>query len=467
MRLASRFSPGRMVVATFAITIAIGTILLMLPIAHTGAPPWPAPQDVSKDAHIPATFGPQIAGGAPLSVALFTATSACSVTGLIVVDTASYWTTFGQVVLLVLMQIGGLGTMTVAALVAIAIARRLGLHQRALTAASTGELNLGDVREVVVRITVIAAICEVGAALIMVARLAWLGEAWPRAVGHGLFFAISAFNNAGFSPYPDSLMQYATDGWIILPISALIIIGGLGFPVLMELRRRWQLPARWTMNTRLVLFGTLMLTLGAWVIMAIAEWRNDATIGKMPLTGKLLASLFAAISPRTAGFNSIDIASQHDVTWLTTDLLMFVGGGPAGTAGGIKVTTALCIFFIVLTEVRGERAVNVFGKRLDRNVHRQALTVVSLSAAAILLGTTVLMSVSVFGLDRSLYEAISAFSTVGLSTGITPRLPISAQGLLIGFMFIGRIGPLTVATALALRRKRRRYEYPKERPLIG
>ncbi|MDO5727021.1 MAG: potassium transporter TrkG [Bowdeniella nasicola] len=467
MRLASRFSPGRMVVATFAITILIGSALLMLPVARTGADAWPLEAGLDQAHSIPATVGPQLSGGAPLSVALFTATSACSVTGLIVVDTSSYWTGFGQVVLLILMQIGGLGTMTIAALVAMALARRLGLRQRALTAASAGELNLGDVRDVVVRITVIALTCEITAAVILALRLAWRGEQWATAIGHGIFFAISAFNNAGFSPLANSLMPYATDGWIILPISALIIIGGLGFPVLVELRRRWRMPQRWSLNTRLVLLGTVMLTIIGWVVMAIAEWTNEATIGQFSTGGKLLASFFSALSPRTAGFNSVDIAAQHDVTWLTTDLLMFVGGGPAGTAGGIKITTALCIFYIVLTEVRGERAVNILGKRLDRNVHRQALTVVSLSAAAVLSGTVILMSVSVFGLDRSLYEAISAFSTVGLSTGITARLPLSAQFMLIIFMFVGRIGPLTVATALALKRGHRRYEYPKERPLIG
>lgn len=465
MSLVRAARPGQFIVGAFLATILTGTLLLMLPVARTGAPGWEsfsgfAPYD-------PPSFGPSFGQGAPLSVALFTATSATSVTGLIVVDTATYWSGFGQAVLLMLMQIGGLGTMTIAALVAIVIARRLGLHQRTLTAAATGELHLGDVRSVIVRIAILAVLAELIAAAVMATRFLLIGQEPTTAVFHAVFLAISAFNNAGFAPFTDSLISYAADPAIILPISALIITGGLGFPVLVELRRRFRSPHRYSLNTRIVLVGTTLLLGGGWLAMAVMEWRNPATLGTHPVGTKLLMAWFSSVSPRTAGFNSVDIAGQYDVTWLVTDLLMFVGGGPAGTAGGIKVTTALVIAFIVVTEIRGERAVNALGRRLSRSVHRQALTVAALSALAVLIVTMGLMALTPANLDRALFEAISAFATVGLSTGITPSLPGSAQLLLIVLMFIGRLGPVTVAAALALSRRKKLYEYPKDRPLIG
>lgn len=460
MSLVRAARPGQFIVGAFVATILLGTLLLMLPVARTGAPGWPTGVE-------PPVLGPAIGRGAPLSVALFTATSATSVTGLIVVDTATYWSGFGQAVLLVLMQIGGLGTMTIAALVAIVIARRLGLHQRSLTAAATGELHLGDVRLVIVRIATLAVLAQAVGTALMALRFLVLGQDPGTAVYHALFLAISAFNNAGFAPYTDSLIGYGADAAIILPVSALIILGGLGFPVLIELRRRFRMPRRYSLNTRLVLVGTALLLAGGWLAMAVLEWRNPDTLGGRPLGTKLLLSWFASVSPRTAGFNSVDIAGQYDVTWLVTDLLMFVGGGPAGTAGGIKVTTALVIAYIVVTEIRGERAVNALGRRLSRSVHRQALTVAALSALAVLIVTMGLMILTPADLDRSLFEAVSAFATVGLSTGITAELPGAAQGLIIVLMFIGRLGPVTVAAALALSRRTKLYEYPKDRPLIG
>ncbi|MDO5701130.1 MAG: potassium transporter TrkG [Bowdeniella nasicola] len=457
--------PGQLIVAAFLTTIVVGTVLLMLPLARTGAPAWVLADGSASG--LPATIPVSIGSGAPLSVALFTATSASSVTGLIVVDTATYWSPFGQVVLLCLMQLGGLGTMTIAALVAILVARRLGLAQRSWAAASTGDLHLGDVRDVVVRIVRWALIAELAAAFVLFVRFLFLGYDTPRAAGHALFLAISAFNNAGFSPYADSLMAFSGDPLVILPISALIITGGLGFPVLRELRTRVLPSRRWSMNTKLVVLGTCAFIVAGWLAIALAEWNNPDTLGPLSLPHRLLAAFFTAISPRTAGFNSIDIATQYDVTWVMTDMLMFVGAGPAGTAGGIKITTALVLLYIVWTEVSGERSVEILGRRLDRAVHRQAITVITLSAIAVLTVTFAIMIRTAFGLDRALFEAVSAFATVGLSTGITPHLPVSIQLVLAALMFIGRMGPLTIATALALRKRTRLYEYPKERPLIG
>lgn len=357
--------------------------------------------------------------------------------------------------------------MTLASLVALAMARRLGMRQKNILLASTGELHPGQVKETIQRIVLWALSFQVVGAIVMAVHLYSIGEPVKRAVGHGIFLAISAFDNAGFAPYTDSLISHAGDPLIILPISALIITGGLGFPVLIELRRRFMCPRRWNLTTRLTIAGTLSLIMGGWIAISLAEWNNLDTIASKSAGYKILATFFAAISPRTAGFNSMDISAQHDITWMITDMLMFIGGGPAGTAGGIKVTTLLVIVALVRAEVRAERSASAFGRRIEADVPRQALTVVVLSGIAVILVTTLLMAFDPWGLDQAGYEAISAFATVGLSTGITPHLSIASQTCIGGLMLIGRLGPLTVATALALRSHRKLYDLPTERPLIG
>lgn len=456
--------PARASVVALAGLISLGTLLLMLPISRTGAQPWPnGPSAVLA--------GPALDGGAPLSAAFFTATSASCVTGLIVVDTQTYWSTFGHVVLTFLMEVGGLGTMTFGALMAVFIADRLNLRQRLVIASVTGLVSTREVAGIVRRIVVYSLACQLVFAIPMCLNLLWRGESVSVAVGHALFFAVSAFNNAGFSLYTDSLMSFATDPFILLPISALIIIGGLGFPVWIEFRRalkeRGQALVRFSLNTRLVLFGTTLLLLGGWAAIALLEWNNKGTMASLSVPGKLLLSFFTAVSPRTAGFNAMDIAAQSDVTWLVTDFLMFIGGGPAGTAGGVKITTALVLFFMMLTEVRAGRAVHLFGSRIGRSVHRQATTVLVLAFSIVAVCTGIMMLLTEYSMDKSIYEVISALGTVGLSTGITPTLPISAQVMLTILMFFGRVGPVSIATALAIKPEVRRFELPKERPLIG
>jgi len=257
------------------------------------------------------------------------------------------------------------------------------------------------------------------------------------------------------------------DPFICLPIAAAIILGGLGFPVIMQLRKEFRRPLHWTMNTKLVLWGTVVLLTGGTVYLTVIEWSNPKTLGTLDPAARILAGFFQSVQTRTAGFNSIDIGAMHDASWFGMDILMFIGGGPAGTAGGIKVTTFAVLFFIMLTELRGEGAVNIFGKRLSRAVHRQAITVVLIAVAAVVVGTSALLLITDSTLDRVLFEAVSAFGTVGLSTGITTELPAAAKLVLILLMFLGRLGPLTLGTAIALRERRVLYELPKERPAIG
>ena len=436
--------PSQVVVLGFAAAIAVGTMLLMLPISKQGP------------------------GGANFVDALFTATSAVCVTGLTSVDTLLYWTPFGQVVIMLLIQFGGLGIMIFASLIGLVLARKLSVRSRVNTASEAKATGFADVRGLVkgiVKITFTIELC--------VFVLLWLrfmfgyGYAVGEAAWHASFLAVSSFNNAGFALYSDNLMGFVADPWICLPIAFSIILGGLGFPVIMQLRKEFRRPLHWTMNTKIVLWATVVLLVAGTLYITVIEWSNPATLGALDPVSRVLAGFFQSVQTRTAGFNALDIGAMHPSTWFGMDILMFIGGGPAGTAGGIKVTTFAVLFFIMLTDLRGDGAVNIFGKRLSRAVHRQEITVVLIAVAAVITGTVALLLLTEYSLDRVLFEAVSAFGTVGLSTGITPELPDAAKIVLVLLMFLGRLGPLTLGTAIVLRERPVLYELPKERPAIG
>jgi trk system potassium uptake protein len=250
-------------------------------------------------------------------------------------------------------------------------------------------------------------------------------------------------------------------------VCVLVIAGGLGFPVLFEFRRAWRTPRRWTLHTKIVTSMTVLLLLLGTAMFLVLEWTNPRTLGPMSVAGKLVAGFFQGVQPRTAGFNSINTGALNPETLLGTDVLMFIGGGSAGTAGGIKVTTFAVLLFVIITEIRGDQSVTAFGRRLPREAQRQALTVALLAVAVVVGSTGLLLLDTDFTLDQVLFEVISAFATVGLSTGITAQISTEGQLLLIALMFLGRLGPVTLASALALRSHPRLYELPQERPIIG
>jgi trk system potassium uptake protein TrkH len=439
-----RLHPAQVIFGVFAAATLAGTGLLALPIAKNGQ------------------------GGASGIEALFTAVSALAVTGHVIVDTPTYWTPFGQVVILLLIQLGGLGVMTFATFVGVVVVRRLSFRSRLNTATETKAPGLDDVRGLVLGVVKVSLVIEAVVALVLALRFAFTyGYAPGEAIWLGVFHGVSSFNNAGFALFSDSMIGFVSDPVISLALCGSIILGGLGFPVILELRKRYRLPRQWSMNTRLVLAFTVgLLVIGAVFITAL-EWNNPATLGALPWHERILAGFFQSVQTRTAGFNSVDISQLHGATLLGMDTLMFIGGGPAGTAGGIKVTTFGVLLFILIAEVRGDGVVNVFGKRLSRAVHRQAIAVVLASVALVVASTIAIMLISGLDLDRVLFEAISAFGTVGLSTGITASLPVPAQLILVLLMFLGRLGPITFATALALRPRSILYQLPKERPIIG
>jgi potassium uptake TrkH family protein len=432
------------VVAAFAAAILVGTALLSTPAAVAGP------------------------GTAPIPTALFTATSAVTVTGLTTVDTATYWSPFGQAVMLALVQVGGLGIVTSATLLLLAVSRRLSLRTRLTTQVETHARDLGGSRRLVLFIVAFSLAMEALIAAFLVGRL-WIGLDQPfgTALWEGTFYGVEAFNDAGFSLYSDNLIGFATDGWFLIPIAVGVIVGGLGFPVWLELRQRPRSPSRWSLHTKLTLLTTAaLLALGFGAITAF-EWDNPLTLGAESPAGRLLGGFFAAVMPRTAGFNAVDYTDMGAESLLVTDMLMFAGGGSASTAGGIKVTTLAILFLIVWAELRGERQVLAFGRSINPAVLRQALTVVIISVNAVVAATFAIIVTNGADLSSAFFECISAFSTAGLSVGLAPRLDDAGQAILIALMFLGRVGPLSLGVALILRERERLFTHPEERPLVG
>jgi potassium uptake TrkH family protein len=437
-------SPVRVVPLGFAGAIVLGALLLLLP----------ASRGESTD-RVSAT------------VALFHATSAVCVTGLSSVDTPVYWSTFGHAVILVLVQVGGIGIATLTALLGIVVARRMGLRSRLTAAAGSGVLEIGTVRSVVTNVGRIFLVCEgVLAAVLSLRFLLHYDEPPARAVWLGVFHAVSAFNNAGFALFSDNLVGFAGDAWITVPIMTGVVLGGLGFPVIVEVLRRTRVRL-WSINTRLILIATAALLVSGAALIGALEWDNPATLGSLPPGDRVMNAVFMSVTPRTAGFNTVDYGAVEDAGLLATTALMFIGGGSASTAGGIKVGTVAVLVLAIWAEARGQEDTAAFDRRIDGGTVRQALAVSGLYATQIIVGTIVLLEVADAGLTRSLFEVVSATGTVGLSANLTPVLPEPALWVLTACMYLGRIGPATLVAALALSSRKRLYRLPPGRPLIG
>ena len=405
---------------------------------------------------------------ASLLTAFFTATSAVCVTGLAVVDTGTYWSGFGQGVILALLQLGGFGMMASASLLGRIIYRRMRLRSQVLVQAETHSLALGDSRRILKLILGVTVVVELIATLWLSLRFHYAyGMDWPQACWQGLFHAVSAFNNAGFSTWGDSLTGFGADLQILAPVALAIIIGGLGFPVLYELIVARPNRYRHSLHTTLTLWGTAGLLLVGTIALLIAESGNPQTLGPMGWGERVLAAAFASVSARTAGFNTIDMSTLTMESLALHYLLMFIGGGSAGTAGGVKVTTFLILLLIVWSEIRGDRDVEFDGRRVSSSVQRQALTILVLSAGAVSTAVLVIIPMTTLPFEKVLFEVISAYATVGLSTGITAQLPPAGQTVLIVLMFVGRVGIVTFAAAMAMKSGRRGYRYPKEKAIVG
>ncbi|WP_418274897.1 TrkH family potassium uptake protein [Isoptericola jiangsuensis] len=445
----AREYPARLAMTVFAAVITLFTLLLL--------PPWAT-----------ASGRP-----APFVDALFTAVSAVCVTGLTVENTADYWSDYGHVVILVAIKVGGLGVMTIASLVGLAVSRRIGLTQKLLTASETktGTTSLGQVGELIKLIIVVSVAIELSIALILFPRLVAIGDSVGGAAWHALFYGVSAFNNAGFVPTSDGLVPHASDWFVVVPVCLAVFIGALGFPVMLNLLQARRQGRRWrrylSLHTKLTVTTSVVLLATGFVVIGLMEWSNPDTLGGQDLHTKFLSALTASVMPRSGGFSTFDVGQMYGETWLVTDALMFVGGGSASTAGGIKVTTLAVMLLAILAEARGDADIDVYGRRIPRDTLRLSIAVVFIGATMVLASCIALVRMTEFSLAPILFEVISAFATVGLSTGITPDLPDAAKYWLCGLMYLGRIGTISVLGALALRDRRRVIRFPEERPIIG
>jgi trk system potassium uptake protein TrkH len=426
--------------------IALGTVLLSLPISASSGT-WTPPLD-----------------------ALFTATSAVCVTGLVVVDTATYWNGFGQLVIMLLVQAGGFGFMLSSTLLLLLLVRkRTGLRDRVLVQQSLGAPQLGNVTTLVRRVAIFTIACEVIGAAVLTIRFAVGGEAGgPLQAGWwGLFHSISAFNNAGFDLVGEfrSMTPFARDGLVLGPLAALFVVGALGYAIVADLaeKRRWR---RLALETKVVTLTTLALLAGGAIVIAALEWTNEATLGALPEPERLVNAAFQSAT-RTAGFASVPTNGLLAPSLFGLMALMFIGGASGSTGGGIKVNTFSVLLIAITSTVRGEPSAQAFGRRIQHEVVYRALAIALLSIGFVFVVGLALAATTEGAFDEILFEAVSAFATVGLSTGLTPELGPVARLILVAAMFAGRLGPLTLVLALAARRQRVSFRPAVESIRIG
>lgn len=447
---------SQIVVFGFLVGNVIGTTLLSLPIASVES------------------------GSTDVLTAAFTSVSSLSLSGFTVVNTATHWSTFGQVVILALIKIGGFGIMALGSLLGMVLTHHVSFKTKLTSTEETQALGLDDFGRLLIRVFQISAAIELTLTLLLTLQLHFTyKEDWGEALWHGFFHAISAFNNAGFTTYDDGLMRFVSDPLVLLLISTAVVIGGLGFPVIIELSRRAirrlrlatfraaELGLRMSLTAKITLsFSAGLLALGT-IFIGLVEWNNPETIGALGTTDKIVNAFVASVMSRNAGFNALDYSELTRESWLGTEVLMFIGGGSAGTSGGLRITTFAVLIYIVIAEIRGDDRVNVGTRRLGVSVQRTAVSLAMLGIAVVLAGVIALELLTDLPTDKIVFEVVSAFGTCGLSTGITAELPDAGKVVLMILMFVGRIGLVLVATALAQRIRNLSYRLPKERPLIG
>ena len=432
-------SPPHILAGGFLMVIMLGTVLLSLPVSQASAIAF---NDV-----------------------LFTAVSAVTVTGLVVVSTGHDFTMFGQVIIMIMIKTGGLGLMTFAIMTIMVLGKRIGLKERLIMSEAFGQRQLGGIVRLVKILFVFSVVMELTATAILALR--WVPEfGWGFGLFTSLFHAISAFNNAGFSLWDDSLMGFVGDPVVNILITFLFITGGIGFTVIYDLMttKRFR---QYALHTKVMLIGTLVINVVAVLVIFLLEMSNPSTIGDLNTYEQLFASYFQAVTPRTAGFNSVEIGDLRTPTVLFMMLLMFIGGGSASTASGIKLTTFIIIVYAVITFLKGKKDIHILERKVSEDIIMKALAIFVISGSAVFIGIFILsISEPDAGLVMIAFEVFSAFGTVGLSMGLTGELSAVGQYLVMVLMFIGRLGPLTLAFTLATR-DNRSISYPKEDVFTG
>lgn len=426
----------------FLIVIIIGAIILSLPISsRTGEP-------------------------TNFLDAIFTSTSAVCVTGLITLDTSTHWSVFGQTVIITLIEIGGLGFMSFGVLISLILGKKITLRERLVMQEAMNTYSIQGLVKMVKYVLIFTMSVQFFGALLLSTQFVpeyGIG----RGIFYSIFHSISAFCNAGFDLFGTSLVGYSSNSVVILVISALIIIGGLGFTVLLEIYE-FKGMKKLSLHSKLVLITTAILVFGGAILMLIFEYNNVDTIANMNIKDKLLNSFFASVTPRTAGFNSISTSGMTLASKFLTIILMFIGGSPGSTAGGLKTVTFGILVLTVICVIKGRADTEVFGRRFTKEIVYKSFTLLFIGVSLVIFSTMILSytEVGVSFIDL-LYETTSAFGTVGITLGLTPNLSSIGKVLIMLMMYFGRVGPLTVMLALTRKRKKSGYKYPEGKILIG
>ncbi len=397
--------------------------------------------------------------------ALFTATSATCVTGLIVLDTGKDFSSLGQLIILILFQSGGLGIMTMSTMFAFLIGKKISLRQRLIIQESLNQFSIGGLVRLAKYILIFTAVIEVVGATILF--FCWQKIYSPlQALYLAIFHSISAFCNSGFSLFSDSIMRYKGDLIINLTFITLIILGGIGFLVLLELFQYGK-NGTLSLHAKLALKISLMLILSGFIIIFLVESNNPSTLGKLNFPEKIYGSIFQSVTARTAGFNTIHIGSMQNATLFLIIILMFIGASPSSTGGGVKTTTFGLFILYTWSSLTGKEGIHLFKRRVSPDIIPKALTVITLSLVLVITMTILLSYVEGENFIKILFEVVSAFGTVGLSTGITPSLSIAGKIIIIITMFTGRIGPLGLVLSLIQKREPEIIKYPEEKIMVG
>lgn len=451
-----RNSPSRFAILVFTALILLFTALFSLPIA-------------SADRTV-----------TPIHDALFTAVSVICVTGLTTVDMATHWSAFGNILVFVGVNIGGVGVLTLASIMGLVISRRLGLRAKLLAASDTnpsrihvGPVNegqavrLGEVGNLLFTVAVSALVIEVGVAAALFPRVLAAGSSIGEAAWHSVYYSAMAFTNTGFTPNVGGVAEFAGDYWFLTALMVGVFLGSLGFPVIYAFARSWRTPRRWSLHVKLTLLTTIALMILGVVIFIVLEYNNPKTYGTLNAGDTIFQSLFMSVMTRSGGFSTINMHDLYGSSLLASDMLMFIGGGSASTAGGIKVTTLAVLFLAAFAEAQGKQQMEAFGRRIPSDMLRLSVSVVLWGATTVAVSSIVILQISKEPFDYVLFDVISAFATCGLSTGLTADLPPAGVYVMAATMFMGRIGTVTLAAALAASQTHQLFKRPEERPIVG
>lgn len=450
-------SPSRFAILVFTGLVLIFTLLLSLPIARAGG-----------------------GSATPLHDALFTAVSAICVTGLTTVDMATYWSPFGNALVFVAMNIGGVGVLTLATTLGFVISRRLGLRAKLMAASDTNPsrvhggpvaerqaVRLGEVGGLLVTVAASTLIIEGVIMAGLFPSVLAAGHDVPTSLWYSAYYAVSAFTNTGFSPNPLGMTEFVHDYWFQSLIMLAVFLGSVGFPVIFALARAWRTPRKWSVHVKLTLTTTTILFVAGAAMFLLLEHANPKTYGHLDAGPTMFQSFFMSMMTRSGGFSTIDMHDLYGSSQLVSSMLMFVGGGSASTAGGIKVTTLAVLFLAAFAEARGAPSMEAFGRRIPRDMLRLSVSVVLWGATIVAAGSIIILQITKAPFENVLFDVISAFATCGLSTGLTADLPPEGVYVMAATMFMGRVGTVTLAAALAASQRRQLFKRPEERPIVG